>query len=71
MWQIPQNLLNDQFKNTITQKLVKAKNVNNCRAFQRMKNKIIKTQYHSLYTLKSVLVTFYEKLNQNLWKRQN
>ena len=50
IWQIPQKLLYDEFTNAITQKLVKAKIVNNYRAFVRMKSKIIKTEYHSLYT---------------------
>ena len=51
MWQIPQKLLNDQFTNDIIQKLINTKIINNYRAFARMKYKIIKTQYDSLYTL--------------------
>ena len=50
MSQVLQKLLNDEFTNAITQKSIKAKIANNYRAFARMKNKIIKTQYHSLYT---------------------
>ena len=62
MWQIPQKLLNDQFTNAMTQKLRKVKIAKNYTDFARIKNKIIKTQYHSLYTLSK------EWLGDILWK---
>ena len=51
MWQIPQKLRNNHFTNVIIQKVIKAKFVNNYRAYVRMKNKMIKMQYHSLCAL--------------------
>ena len=51
MWQIPQKLLNNHFTNVIIQKVIKTKFVSNYRAYVRMKNKMIKMQYHSLWAL--------------------
>ena len=42
---------NDHFTNAIIQKVIKTKFVNNYRTYFRMKNKMIKMQHNSLYTL--------------------
>ena len=62
LWQIPQNLLNDHFTNVIIQKVIKTKFVNNYRAYVRMKNKTIKMQHNTLYTLTK------EWLGESIWK---
>ena len=49
MWQINQKLLNFNFTNAINQKIIKTKFVNNYRAYDKMKNKIITMQRNSLY----------------------
>ena len=66
-------MLSDHFTNVITQKAVKTKFVNNCRAYIRMKNKMVKMQHNSAYKhwLRSELVTVYEKWSKTHWKRQN
>ena len=51
MWQIPSKLLNDHFTNVTVQNAIKTKFVNNYRTYARMKNKMIKTQHNSLFTL--------------------
>ena len=51
MWQISQKLLNYHFTNVIIQKWIKTKFSNNYSAYVRLKNKMIKMEYSSLYTL--------------------
>ena len=62
MWQTLQNLLNNHFTNVIIQKLIKAKLVNNYRAYVRIKNKMIKMKHNSWYTLTK------EWLGDTIWK---
>ena len=62
MWQTLQNLLNDHFTNVIIQKLIKAKLVNNYRAYVRIKNEMIKMKHNSWYTLTK------EWLGDTIWK---
>ena len=45
------NLLNNHFTNVIIQKVIKTKFINNYRAYVRIKNKMMKMQHNSLYTL--------------------
>ena len=52
------------FANVILQKVIKTKFVNNYRAYARMKNKVIKTQHDSLYSLtKEWFSEVYEKIS--------
>ena len=54
---------NDHFTNVIIQKVIKTKFV---RTYVRMKNKMIKMQHNSLYTLtKSDLMIVYEILSKS------
>ena len=43
--------LNDHFASVMIQKVIKNKLINNNRAYVRMKNKVLKIQQNSLYTL--------------------
>lgn len=45
MWQIPQKLLNDQFKNVITQKVIITKFAKNYRVYVKMKQNDKKAIY--------------------------
>ena len=52
------------FANVILQEVIKTKFVNNYRAYARMKNKVIKTQHDSFYSLtKEWFSEVYEKIN--------
>ena len=62
MWQINQKLLNFHFTNAINQKVIKTKFVNNYRAYDRMKNKIITMQRNSLH------IFIKEWTGHSLWK---
>ena len=62
---MPQKLLNDHFTNVKCQKVAKTKFFNNYRPYTTMKNKIIKMQLNSLYTLsKEFCGLVYEKLSR-------
>lgn len=45
MWQVPQKLLNDQFKNVITQKVIITKFAKNYRVYVKMKQNDKKAIY--------------------------
>lgn len=45
MWQIPQKLVNDQFKNVITQKVIITKFAKNYRVYVKMKQNDKKAIY--------------------------
>ena len=55
-------MLNDHFTNVKIQKVIKTKFVNNYKAYVRMKNKMIKMQHKSLYTLTK------EWFGDKIWK---
>ena len=69
--QIPKKLLNDHFITVIIQKVIRTKLVKSWRAYVRKKNKMIKMQHNTLYTLtkKWFDYKFYENvLLSGLWK---
>ena len=69
--QIPKKLLNDHFITVIIQKVIRTKLVKSWRAYVRKKNKMIKMQHNTLYTLteKWFEYKFYENvLLSGLWK---